>query len=198
MIKHRSRPPINLLGASSIVPRGPQPATLGLKEASGAISHASVFETLELHENIESVFAPFPLHSLHLGQTGAGSRELRTKWTVSWRVLPQKRESGTSHPVRLVVGCSLAQKQLHDPATVLVCRFHQRCPGEEPFVRVAALPRQTASLHHCPEASFVLDGCILRSAASLRMDSSASADHPKERDTTPRDFSCRQVRRRTD
>ena len=42
MIKHRSRLLVNLLGASSIVPRGLQPATLGLKEASGANSHASV------------------------------------------------------------------------------------------------------------------------------------------------------------
>ena len=42
MIKQRSRLLVNLLGASSIVPRGLQPATLGLKEASGANSHASV------------------------------------------------------------------------------------------------------------------------------------------------------------
>ena len=44
MIKHRSRLLVNLLGASSIVPRGLQPATLGLKEASGANSHASVLK----------------------------------------------------------------------------------------------------------------------------------------------------------
>ena len=42
MIKLQSRLLVNLLGASSIVPRLLQPATLGLKEASGANSHASV------------------------------------------------------------------------------------------------------------------------------------------------------------
>ena len=137
MIKHRSRPPINLLGASSIVPRGPQPATLGLEEASGTNSHASVLK---------------PSNSIRTSRASSHrslcTRCISTKMEQGPESCARsgpfpggcsiKRESGTSHPVRLVVGGSLAQKQLHDPATVLLCRFHQRCAGEEPRVRVTA------------------------------------------------------------
>ena len=80
-----------------------------------------------------------------------------------------KRESGTSHPVRLVVGSPLAQKQL-DPATILL----------SPFINgVQVKCRSFGSLlfHANPPASTTAQR---RSSYLLRLDSSASAEHPKE------------------